>query len=53
MVDQVIAKKLGDLVVTPKDIDAIVESVASVLADGINLAVHDGIPLEEMQRYIH
>jgi spore protease len=39
---------LGDLVVTPKDIDAIVKDCAYTLALAINSAVHDKLSPEEI-----
>ena len=31
----------GDLVVTPKDVDAIADNCAAILSSGINMAIHD------------
>ena len=52
-VDQVIAKKLGDLVVTPKEIDTIVDDVARILSTGLNLLIHDGVTIDEINRFLH
>lgn len=41
LVEKVINEKMGPMIVTPKDIDSIVTDMSRVLADGINLALHD------------
>jgi len=53
LVSQVVSEHIGDLVVTPKEIDIIVEDVAKILADGINLGVHNGINLDEVAHFLH
>lgn len=42
---------LGELIVTPKDIDVIIEDISQVIAGGINGALHQGIALEELFAY--
>ncbi len=46
IVDEVVSEKIGPLVVTPKDIDAIVADRAALVARGINLALHALEPSE-------
>lgn len=51
------AKKMAsfsmeDMVVTPKEIDIIAKDSAKIIADGINLALHDNISLNEIQSYM-
>ena len=38
-VEQVVSERLGEMVVTPREVDALVERMAGVLADGINQAL--------------
>lgn len=40
LAEEVTAEHFGPMIVTPKDIDTIVEDMAGILADGINLALH-------------
>lgn len=42
----------SSLMVTPKDIDQIAERVSKVLSGGINLALHNGLTLEEVSEYV-
>lgn len=37
---QVISENMGEFIVTPKDIDSIVNDMAQIVADGINQALH-------------
>lgn len=41
LADKVISEHIGPLIVTPKDIDTILDYMSTILADGINLALHD------------
>ena len=39
LAEQVISGNLGQMVVTPKDIDSIVEDMSGIIATGINMAL--------------
>ena len=41
LAEKVINEKLGPMIMTPKDIDSIVGDMSRIIADGINLAIHD------------
>lgn len=47
------ASTLGDMIVTPKDIDTLVTDSASIVAMGINLALHNNISAEEINQVVH
>ncbi len=53
LVGEVLTEALGDLVVTPKEIDLLIDDAAGIIADGINLAIHNGLSLEDVSRYLH
>lgn len=42
----------NDLVVTPKDIDDVMEKLSGVIANGINLSMHQGLTLEEINNFM-
>lgn len=42
----------GDMVVTPKEIDVIAEDCAKIIADGINLALHNDMSIEEINSFV-
>ncbi|MBR5287821.1 MAG: GPR endopeptidase [Clostridia bacterium] len=43
VVERVVSERLGDLIVTPREVDALVERMSGILAEGINLALHPGL----------
>ncbi|MEW6696165.1 MAG: GPR endopeptidase [Bacillota bacterium] len=43
----------GQLMVTPKEIDALIENTAKIIAGGISMALHPSITAEEYSRYLH
>ena len=51
MIKQVLKPDYGDFVVTPKELDSVVENIAKVIANGINIALHEGITLQDIDRY--
>lgn len=53
LIQQVLAQGLGDLVVTPKEVDMLIDDVANIISDALNLAIHDDISLEEARRFLH
>lgn len=51
LAEQVIAKHMGDFIVTPKDIDVIVEDMAGIIANAINSALF-GNNLEQVRNML-
>ena len=51
MIKQVLSPDYGDFVVTPKEVDTVVENIAEIIANGINIALHEGITLDDIDRY--
>ncbi len=43
----------ADMIVTPKEVDKVVKDVSRIIADGLNIALHQHITLEEAHRYMH
>lgn len=43
---------VGNMIVTPREIDDIVDRMAKLVANGINLALHKGIDGDDVNRYI-
>ena len=52
MIQQVVSEHLGDLIVTPKEIDALVDDVARTLSLGLNLVIHKGVTIDEIDRFM-
>ena len=51
VIQEVLGGWMGSLVVTPKEIDVMVDSLSDVLADGLNEALHPGISAEEAAQF--
>ena len=47
-VERVVTQRLGDLIVTPREVDALVERMAGIVAEGINLALHPELTESEI-----
>ena len=53
MIQEVLKPYIGNLIVTPKEIDEAIEKISKVIANGLNIALHQGITLADVNRYIH
>ncbi|ABP67911.1 spore protease [Caldicellulosiruptor saccharolyticus DSM 8903] len=53
LIKEVIFPYYGNLFVTPKDIDRIVENISTVIADGINIAIHPEVKENDQFRYVN
>ncbi len=53
IVHQVLPEILGDLMVTPKEVDRFIEDVGVIIAGGINQAIHPHIDYENIYKYLH
>lgn len=52
MIKEILNPYIGDLMVTPKEIDSLIEDMAKVIGNGINIALHPAIELKDVNRYI-
>lgn len=52
LIQEVLSPYLSDLMVTPKEVDSIIDSVSKIIANGINIALHPSINLKDVNRYI-
>lgn len=52
MIQEVLKPYVGNLIVTPKEIDEVVKRVSKVIANGLNIALHQGITLDDVNRYV-
>lgn len=53
IIRQVLPETLGDLMVTPKEVDRLIDDMSIVVAGGINQALHPNIDYENIHMYIH
>lgn len=47
-----IEPEFGNMIVAPKDVDSITDDISSVIANGINISLHRGITLSDIDRYV-
>lgn len=52
IIRQVLPETLGNLMVTPKEIDQIITDISNVVAKGLNQALHEKIDYENIHQYI-
>ncbi|MFY9424801.1 MAG: GPR endopeptidase [Bacillota bacterium] len=50
---QMIGPGMSQMVVTPKEIDVIVEMMSTVVAGGLNIALHESLTEDEIYEYLH
>lgn len=48
LISRVVSERLGDLVVTPREVDAMVDHMAAILAEGINMALQPRLDPKEI-----
>jgi spore protease len=52
MLSEILNPSMGTLIVTPKNIDIFIDDVARVIAGGLNVALHPGVELSDVMRYL-
>ncbi len=52
MIQELLDPYVGNLVVTPKEIDEVVDRIAKVIANALNIALHKGVTMDDVNRYI-
>lgn len=53
MIADILGPYTGNLFVTPKEVDAVIDRLANIIANGINIALHPGISMEDINRYTY
>ena len=46
------SEMFGNLIVAPKEVDSVIDDISHVIANGINIALHEGITMEDIDRYV-
>ena len=52
LIKEVLEPFMPNTIVTPKEIDELINNLAIIVANGINMALHPGIDLKDVNRYI-
>lgn len=53
LINEVISPYIGNLMVTPKEIDRLIDDISIVIANGLNIALHPAINQEDMDKYLN
>lgn len=53
IIQNILSPFYDELAVTPKDVDLVVDSLAKILANSVNIALQPALSLEDINRYIH
>lgn len=51
MIAEILGPYTGNMFVTPKEVDAVVDRLANIIANSINIALHPGITMEDINKY--
>ena len=52
IITEIMAPYAGNMFVTPKEVDAVITRLARIIANTLNIALHPGITLEDVGRYL-
>lgn len=53
MIKEVLNPYVGELMVTPKDVDTLMESISKIISTGINIALQPALELEDINSYLN
>lgn len=53
IISRVLNPYTGNLFVTPKEVDAVIERLAKIIANSINIALHPAIDFDDINRYLN
>ena len=51
MIADILGPYTGNMFVTPKEVDAVVDRLANIIANSINIAIHPGVTMEDINKY--
>ena len=52
LIKEVLEPYMPNVVVTPKEIDELIDNLSIVIANGLNISLHPGIDLKDVNRYL-
>lgn len=53
LINEVLTPRFGDLVVTPKEVDLIIESLSKIIANGVNISLQPALDQDDINRYLN
>ena len=52
LIKKTLSKNISSLMVTPKDIDSVIEKTSKAVANGINMALHKNLTFEDIESFV-
>ena len=52
MIANILGPYTGNMFVTPKEVDAVIDRLANIIANSINIALHPGVTMEDINKYV-
>ena len=52
LIQDVLQPSMANIIVTPTDIDLLIDDLSIIVANGLNMALHPGIDLKDVNRYM-
>ncbi|OPJ63835.1 GPR endopeptidase [Clostridium oryzae] len=53
MIREVLNPYIGNLVVTPKEVDTVIESLSRIIANGINISLQPALDLDDINKFLN
>ena len=53
LIREILNPSVGDLIVTPKEVDAVIDSLSKIIGDGINLAIQPNMDMDEINKFMN
>ncbi len=53
LINDVLSPQMKDMMVTPKEIDSLIEDISDVVAEGLNISLHPGIHMDDVGRFMN
>lgn len=53
LIREVLNPYVGDLIVTPKEVDLIIDSLSKIIANGINIAIQPNMTMEDINKFMN
>lgn len=53
LITEILNPYVGNMFVTPKEVDAVIDRLSNIISNSINIAIHPGIDFNDINRYIN
>lgn len=53
MIEEILPPTIGNLMVTPKEVDMVIDSLSKIISSGINMALQPALNLDEINKYLN